>query len=150
MKVYIIGPADGPYKVGIACNPKKRLQELQVGSYQRLILHHVRECASRHEAAAIEAVAHAALGSRRLQGEWFACSLDDAQGVVCENRKLSSAGGLPYDQARWNEIYQTLLALARQVPPEKLALAAEAIGASELTPEAIATAATDNRFREKS
>lgn len=140
MKVYIIGPAEGPYKVGIARDPKKRLEMLQIGSHQTLLIHAIRRCGSREEAVAVEAAAHTALKSERLRGEWFACSLESAQSAVGADDAADNDDGRPYDQDRWDEVYQVILSLMRLVPPEKLPMLAEIIGATEATPEAIAAA----------
>jgi DNA-binding XRE family transcriptional regulator len=75
--VYVIGCPDGPVKVGIARNVRRRLIELQTGSASHLqILHEVEM--EEDEAVAAEAVAHARLADRATRGEWFAITSGEA------------------------------------------------------------------------
>lgn len=72
--VYVVGPEGGPFKVGIARNLKRRLTGLQIGSPERLRVHHA---ILHHDAAAIERAVHALLADRRLTGEWFRAALEE-------------------------------------------------------------------------
>lgn len=71
--VYVIGAGGGPYKVGVATNPAKRLKDMQTGSPAPLGIQH--EIAG-VDAYAVEALAHEMLTEHRLHGEWFDVSLD--------------------------------------------------------------------------
>ncbi len=81
--LYVIGPAAGPFKVGIAHDPQRRLTTLQAGSPARLLLH-LALPAPRPVAAAAERVAHQALATQRLHGEWFSATLVSVKGVVAD------------------------------------------------------------------
>lgn len=72
--VYVIGPADGPYKVGIATDLKRRLASIQTGSAERLALH--MHTPAIRNAPSIEAGMHGLLKAYRLVGEWFGCEID--------------------------------------------------------------------------
>ena len=78
MYVYIIGAKDGPFKIGVAKDVKKRLKNLQTGSYSRLYIHAVKKCNSREEARSVELSAHISLSTMKMTGEWFSCALTDA------------------------------------------------------------------------
>lgn len=72
MNVYVIGPANGPYKVGVANNVDSRLASLQTSSPIPLIVHFACESerAREHETAI-----HARLAAQRQIGEWFCAEL---------------------------------------------------------------------------
>jgi hypothetical protein len=75
--VYVISAAQG-VKVGVATQPRKRLQELQVGSGERLALVADRVFPTRVEAFAAEKKVHECLAQFRTVGEWFAVSTQTA------------------------------------------------------------------------
>jgi len=64
--VYVIGPGDGPVKVGFSTNPDARLRSLQNGSGAALSVLHVRPGTRRDEADL-----HKRLRPHRVHGEWF-------------------------------------------------------------------------------
>jgi hypothetical protein len=75
--VYVIGPREGPLKIGYAADPRSRLSNLQVGQAVELMIHYEEETeASR--AKVIEKLIHRQLGHKRIRGEWFDVSVDDA------------------------------------------------------------------------
>lgn len=78
--VYIILPAgdDGPCKVGISRDPWDRLLSLQTGSPVPLRLGEIYYLRDRATAARLEQSFHAAFAERRLHGEWFAVTFDEA------------------------------------------------------------------------
>lgn len=77
--VYVIGSDDGPMKIGIATDPQSRLVEIQVGHPFKLKVLH----SWRHEAAAkVELAAHKLLRGKRLQGEWFSVTQEEASAAV--------------------------------------------------------------------
>lgn len=83
MKVYLIeDPANGLVKIGVSDTPHRRFGYLQSAQQERLYLRHEHDAGSRAEAFRIERAAHAALASRRVKGEWFAISLDDAMAAL--------------------------------------------------------------------
>lgn len=79
--IYIIGPKDGPFKIGYAADPKARLSNLQVGQAVDLILHYHEETES-EIAKVIEKIIHRTIGHKRIRGEWFNVSLEEAIGEV--------------------------------------------------------------------
>jgi hypothetical protein len=68
-------------KIGRAQDPAARLRDLQTSHYQQLTLSYTRECAP-VEANAVERRAHQALAERKLYGEWFSVSIEEAQSVI--------------------------------------------------------------------
>lgn len=68
MFVYFIQAGDdGPVKIGIAADPQKRLDEMQIGNHADLVL-----IAYRPGGLQMERELHARLASGRIRGEWFA------------------------------------------------------------------------------
>ncbi len=68
--VYVIGPAVGLQKVGLATDPKARLAALRTACPFDLVLH-VAVPVPFGEAHAVERAAHVALAAYRAAGEWF-------------------------------------------------------------------------------
>lgn len=79
--IYIIGPADGPYKIGYAADPNARLVNLQVGQAVELKLHYS-ESTETTIAKVIEKLIHRTLAYKRIRGEWFNVTLEEAIGEV--------------------------------------------------------------------
>lgn len=67
-KVYVIGPVNGPYKIGISADPRGRLSSLQIGNHAQLKIHFQLDA---DNAADLEARFHASFAVGRIQGEWF-------------------------------------------------------------------------------
>lgn len=65
-KVYVIGPEDGPYKIGISGDVKRRIADLQTGAWSKLQL-----ICSCDGTEALELELHHRFKKYRLQGEWF-------------------------------------------------------------------------------
>lgn len=70
--LYVIGPVNGPYKIGVSNNPMKRIAELQIGCPQFLRIHAVKPSVGIAE----ERRMHRVLGEYRGIGEWFDCPLE--------------------------------------------------------------------------
>lgn len=75
--IYIIGPEGGPYKVGWSADPKTRLSNLQVGQAQEIKLHYS-ETTETEVAKVIEKLIHRQIGYKRVRGEWFDVTLEEA------------------------------------------------------------------------
>lgn len=69
--VYVIGPNNGPQKIGFAKNVRLRLETLQVGCPFDLCIHHAESTPNELTARRIEKMAHRLLKSSRQRGEWF-------------------------------------------------------------------------------
>jgi hypothetical protein len=82
--VYVIAvnPRNGPVKVGIARNPWQRLAQLQTGQPQALSITSLLSLPGRAFAIDIERAFHAVKKARRLRGEWFDFSPDEAHAVL--------------------------------------------------------------------
>jgi uncharacterized protein YlaI len=83
--VYVIGPGDGPYKIGLARNPENRLSSLQTGHHQDLFIHWTFGMLKKAEAQFIERAAHSSLKDKRVRGEWFACSVKEAIDAISQH-----------------------------------------------------------------
>lgn len=70
--VYVVGPASGPYKVGISRSIKSRFATLQNASPTKLFIHRSVKIEDPRD---IEQTLHKTLADHRLEGEWFGCSL---------------------------------------------------------------------------
>jgi hypothetical protein len=84
MYAYVISAGELHQKIGITQNLTSRLQALQTAHYHDLMLVFSVED---DEAEVIERWAHESLKERRLRGEWFLCSREDAVNAV---RKASA------------------------------------------------------------
>lgn len=82
--VYLIAETgDAPMvKIGVAINPKSRLDQLQTGNPRKLILHRQYGCPTKSMAHDLERISHEKLSSFRLKGEWFNCAVQEARWVV--------------------------------------------------------------------
>lgn len=89
MFIYVIGPANGPYKVGITRNVQRRLEGLQTASPVDLALHHTLEVEDSLVARVAERSAHEALQKHRLRGEWFDCPLSDVVKAITKPNVVS-------------------------------------------------------------
>ena len=69
--VYLIRGNDGKYKIGIGRNPRKRMQQVQTGNPDRLIIVDVYES---ENASKIETALHNRFSHVRNVGEWFELS----------------------------------------------------------------------------
>jgi hypothetical protein len=75
--VYVIGPAAGLQKVGMATNPRARLAQLQTASPHDLVLHES-VAVPFDLAPAVERHAHRALIRHCVRSEWFEVSPEAA------------------------------------------------------------------------
>ena len=76
--VYVAGDQNGALKIGISFNPTQRLTQLQHTS--PLVLHHQTSVSG--SARSVERVAHLLLSEKRLRGEWFDVSIEEAIAAV--------------------------------------------------------------------
>lgn len=76
--LYVIGPQDGPVKIGYTSDPHARLMNLQTGHDQTLKIHYLREVDA-DKVAVMEKIVHRQLSYRKIRGEWFNVSAEDAQ-----------------------------------------------------------------------
>lgn len=79
--IYVIGPEDGPFKVGWSADPKARLTNLQVGQAVEIKLHY-EEATEPDKAKVIEKLIHKQIAHKRVRGEWFNVTLEEAIGEV--------------------------------------------------------------------
>jgi len=77
----------GPVKVGISKSPLKRMQTLQTGCHDRLVLISKHAFWKRRHAEMVEKSFHAAMEPYRLNGEWFDLSVPSA--VVALDKALN-------------------------------------------------------------
>lgn len=85
--VYVICANDRTVKIGIARDVGKRLKALQTANSERLLLHSFTEC-SEQEAISTEREAHYILKEKRMVGEWFCITPEEAQITI--NKALDS------------------------------------------------------------
>ena len=81
MFLYVIGPQCGAQKIGFSENPTQRLRTLQTASAEPLLVH-TAVLVPKHRVRLLEKQLHRELGYRRLTGEWFDLSPDDAVAQV--------------------------------------------------------------------
>ena len=87
--VYVIGPAVGLQKIGLATDPRSRLAALQTACPFDLHLH-VAVSVPFGEAHAIERRAHRALAHVCARNEWFAVTPAEAIAVVRQAAALTT------------------------------------------------------------
>jgi len=78
MFLYVIGNNESKQKIGFSSNVEKRLAELQTGNPDRLYIHHTR-AVPKDRVRLLERKIHRELGYRRIKGEWFNMSANDAK-----------------------------------------------------------------------
>lgn len=88
--IYVIRSEGGPLKIGVAKNPKGRLASLQTASASKLHLSFVTDLTE--DATAIESAAHHILRLKRLNGEWFAASVDEARQAISDAVRIVGDG----------------------------------------------------------
>lgn len=76
--VYAIASAIGPVKIGMTKTPQRRLSTLKVGLPFNVRIAHLRWLPDAETAQLVEQGAHTSLKSKRLNGEWFSCSEEEA------------------------------------------------------------------------
>ncbi len=70
--VYLIRSGETDYyKIGCSNNPIKRLDELQPGNPEKLLLVNTRKCSNRREAYGVETATHSKFAKFRIHSEWF-------------------------------------------------------------------------------
>lgn len=75
--IYVIGTDNGPLKIGYTADPKGRLSNLQVGQPTEIKLFY-EEATETAKAKVIEKLIHRTLGHKRVRGEWFNVSVEEA------------------------------------------------------------------------
>lgn len=76
--LYIISASEaGPVKLGFSQDPEKRLRQLQTASPLPLRLFHVEEVEPDRVKIAEKAL-HRIIGHKRVKGEWFDVSVEEA------------------------------------------------------------------------
>ena len=73
-KVYLIRSNDGNYKIGISVNPSKRIEQLNTGNPEKLMLIDTYESLN---ASLIETGLHNKYMYARQNGEWFDLSISE-------------------------------------------------------------------------
>ncbi len=75
--IYVIGPENGPVKIGYTGDPPSRLVNLQVGHNEKLMIHHLREIDS-ERVWVMEKLIHRGISYKKIRGEWYDISIQDA------------------------------------------------------------------------
>jgi predicted GIY-YIG superfamily endonuclease len=78
MFLYVIGNKSNRQKIGFSKNVEKRLKTLQTGNSEELLLHYYVQVPE-HRVRILEKKIHLELSYKRLKGEWFDISADDAK-----------------------------------------------------------------------
>lgn len=82
MFIYVIGPEVGPQKIGITNDLKKRLKAIQTGNPDQLYIHHFEEIDTRTKVRLLERKIHLELNYKKLKGEWFNLTKEEAVDYV--------------------------------------------------------------------
>lgn len=86
--LYIIASdANGPVKLGLSTNPEKRVRQLQTGNVAPLQIYHTEEVADDRVKIAEKAL-HRLLGHKRIKGEWFNLTVEEALSEVIHIRMV--------------------------------------------------------------
>lgn len=76
-RIYVVQEGEkGPFKIGIAGHPRRRLEALQCGNPRLLRLRLVFE-GDIDSCVDVEKAAHAFFARKRVLGEWFKCSIEE-------------------------------------------------------------------------
>ena len=80
--VYIIGYDDGPKKIGMSKDPASRQKVLGVDGWREMPCVYHRQGFSRETARRIERHTHMMLAEKRIEGEWFDVTADEARTAI--------------------------------------------------------------------
>jgi DNA-binding XRE family transcriptional regulator len=69
--IYVIGPKEGPFKIGIADDVGKRRGQLNVGNPLPLHIHNTFQADDEEQASLIEHELHFTFRAKHIRGEWF-------------------------------------------------------------------------------
>src|SRR4051794_20111529 len=95
--IYVMRSSAGPVKIGIASNVGKRLLSIKTGCPFEVQLAHKKE----HETASqVESLAHSLLSEKRMNGEWFDCSVEDAVIAIEQAIEMLADGWRPSKSKR--------------------------------------------------
>lgn len=76
--VYVIGKeTEGPIKIGFSANPAKRLKQLQTAQHEELRLFYF-QSVPKDIVKMMEQAIHATNRHKKVKGEWFNLTVDDA------------------------------------------------------------------------
>jgi DNA-binding XRE family transcriptional regulator len=95
--IYVIAAGDNAVKIGIARDPEKRRASLQTSHYIPLKIAFSAPC---KRPAVVERLVHESLASKRLYGEWFNASPQEAQQAISEvikRTRLPGESALPIE-----------------------------------------------------
>lgn len=81
VRVYVIGPNVGPQKIGVTGETSKRLRGLRGANPVELTLHFELKTEP-FSARLVERTAHSILSEKRLAGEWFDVTPQEAEAAV--------------------------------------------------------------------
>jgi len=73
--VYIIQAGDGPYKIGVAKNLARRIEQMQTGNHLELRLIAAIDFKTEQRALTVEKQLHKMYSRARIRGEWFENSI---------------------------------------------------------------------------
>lgn len=76
--VYVIGTGTDRQKIGYTSDLKARLSMLQTGNPEQLKVHHAIEVPDEERARKVERKIHQELSYKRLKGEWFKMTVNEA------------------------------------------------------------------------
>lgn len=91
--VYAISSEDGITKIGKASSPTRRVASLNTGSPVKLTLKY--ESPAMDAADLVEKLAHQLLAEKRLNGEWFSVSTEEAISAISAAIAMVERGILP-------------------------------------------------------
>ena len=77
MYIYVIGPVVGYQKIGFSQNVEKRLSSIQTGNPVKLKIHHKQEVPE-HCVRLLEQKIHNEIKHKKISGEWFDITVEDA------------------------------------------------------------------------
>ena len=75
--LYVIGTKTNRQKIGFSADVEKRLSSIQTGNPEQLYIHHKIECAT-EKTRPLEKKIHAELSYKRIKGEWFDMTPEEA------------------------------------------------------------------------
>lgn len=81
MYIYAIGNNTNKTKIGISANPNKRLSQLQTGNPESLHIYYT-FAINESTAHKFEKAAHHDIAHKRLKGEWFNLTPDEAKSFM--------------------------------------------------------------------
>ncbi len=81
MFLYVISSKENPVKIGYSIKPEQRIKNLQTGSVEKLKIQY-QKAVNETVGKKIERIIHANNSHKRISGEWFNMTIEEAKNEI--------------------------------------------------------------------